>query len=395
MLKKCGGYLILLVLVSGFSWAWAQGQGTRSFLVMGAVSSQGQGALDARNRAEQAALRQAVERFILESLPETSMQSSMGALAPLLKEDPASYVRDFRILATVQEGPGYRVVARVSLDLERLTQRMKDLGLGLSRMPGILFMVSEQGLGDAEPKRWWEPNAGISGTGGRCMEGLVAVLEPAGFSMVLPDGRSLLGGERTVAGVLDMREAQRMGALFGAPVVLVGRARVAPGGNVMGERLQSFRAEISLIALDTEKGDVLAEVEDALVVVNEHAAAGEREALYQLGSKAGSRMAQELRSVWQRRVARDAAVSEIRMDIRGDQYLSRFVHFRKVLGEIEGVVSIERREISAQGMDIRVRYQGPASALASALLSQSYERFGIRISDVEEGRMQVTLISSP
>jgi hypothetical protein len=131
------------------------------------------------------------------------------------------------------------------------------------------------------------------------------------------------------------------------------------------------------------------------VVVNEHAAAGERDALYQLGSKAGSRMAQELRSAWLRRAARDAAVSEIRMDIRGDQYLSRFVHFRKVLGEIEGVVSIERREISAQGMDIRVRYQGRTSDLASALLSQSYERFGIRISDVEEGRMQVTLISSP
>lgn len=385
---------ILILLLLGFLGASAQEQVTGSFLVMVTVSTQSQGAVDLRNQAEQKALRQAVERFILENLPEDRMQEGLSRLTPLLLEDPGTYVRDFRILGTVQEGESYRLVARVSVDAGGLTRRMEDMGLGFSRLPGILFMVSEQGLEDAEPRRWWDPDARISRTGGRSMEALVTAMGNAGFNVLIPDDRSLFADGSSPSAVLDNREARRIAALFGAPVVLVGRAEAVSEGR-MGEGLEAFRGGLFLVALDTETGDILAEVEDSQVVLNASAAAGEREALYQAGTRVGSRMATELQTAWLHRAALKTAVSEIRMEIRGDNYLSRFVSFRKILAETEGVVSIERREITARGMEIRVRYQGSAAALAAALLGKKYDRLGIQISEVEENSLRVTLHAAP
>ncbi|TYT76096.1 hypothetical protein [Desulfobotulus mexicanus] len=383
----CG---ILLFLCFQTSWAKER----EGFLVMDAVPAQGVDAREARNRAERAVLARAVERFVLESLPEARISSALRTLAPLLEENPKNYVRDFRILATIEEKGSYRMVARVSPDAESIKRRMKELGMDFSRLPAILFMVSEQGLEDASPLKWWVPGAEMVFFGGRSTEAMASVMGGAGFDLVVPDGRNLSGGG--VSGpVLDMREARRIGILFEAAVVMAGRVRVTPGGNVMGDRKQSFRADVLLIALDTDTGDVLAEVEDSFVVVSETAAAGEREALSEAGRKAASRIVPDLQAAWLRKAEKDAEVREIRMDIAGENYLARFTHFRRILGEIEGLVSIERREITGQGMDVRVRYRGTAEELAGLLMGKNYDRFGVRISDVEDNRMRVTLVSSP
>ncbi|MCW7754737.1 hypothetical protein OOT00_12170 [Desulfobotulus sp. H1] len=394
MVKKIW-YVWCVLLLAGPQISWVQAGGGQSFLVMGTAEIQGEGGRNARSRAEQVALSRAVERFVLESLPESRIASSLTMLDPLWEEKPDGYIREFRILGTVQEGNRYHLVARVLPDGEKLTRRMKELGLGFSSLPGVLFMVSEQGLMDDAPRKWWVPDASISRTGGRTMEAMVTVMGQAGFHVILPDNRPLFSFEAEAPSVLDTREARRMGALFGAPVVLVGRARVEPGGNVMGDSKQSFRASVLLVALHTETGDVLAETEDFLVVVNENPSAGERDALYEAGRRAAARISPELQAAWSRKAGEDSLVREIRMDIGGDSFLTRFAHFRRALNEVEGVISIERREITAQGMDVRVRYRGRGNDLATALMGLSYDRFGVRISDVEEDRMRVTLVASP
>lgn len=383
------GILILLCLQT----AWANGR--EGFLVMDTVAVQGVDAREARSRAERAVLGRAVERFILESLPEARMASALRMLSPLLEENPKNYIRDFRILATMEEKGNYRMVARVSPDAEAIKGRMKELGMDFSRLPALLFMVSEQGLGDAAPLRWWVPGADMTFFGGRSTEAMVSVMGEAGFDLVVPDGRNLSAAGEEMGTVLDMREAGRIGNLFNAPVVMAGRVRVMPGGNVLGDRKQSFRADVLLLALDTDTGDVLAQVEESLVVVSETAAAGEREALFEAGRRAASRIVPDLQAAWMRKTEKDARVREIRMDITGENYLTRFTHFRRVLGEIEGFVSLERREITGQGMDVRVRYRGTAGELAALLMTKHYDRFGVQISDVEEDRMRVTLVSSP
>ena len=125
------------------------------------------------------------------------------------------------------------------------------------------------------------------------------------------------------------------------------------------------------------------------VSVNADAPAGKRDSLLGAGALAGGDLAATIGSAWQKE---EQPLTAVRVLIQGTRNLGNFVMFRRYLNELDGVKQMIPREMAIDEAVMIVDYQGPATALAEALMRLTFEAFGLDISAVTNDTMTVRLV---
>jgi len=171
----------------------------------------------------------------------------------------------------------------------------------------------------------------------------------------------------------------------------LGTAIASPTASIMGDDLKSFKVVLNARVLGTETGAELANISRTSVTANVDETVGGREALKMAGTLAGDDLAIQLAAEW-RKLAEKPSRMEVLVEGTGN--LANFVKFRRALTGIPGVEGVRVKEIKPNETTLIIDYQGKAEQLASALMLQNFENFGINIYEISKQNLKVALVSN-
>ncbi len=85
-------------------------------------------------------------------------------------------------------------------------------------------------------------------------------------------------------------------------------------------------------------------------------------------------------------------LTPLTVTVLGTEDLSSFVLFRSTLSKMEGVASVQNREMQANQTTLAVKYRGSADEFAEALLVKKYAGFNARVYEESENTFRVELM---
>ena len=85
-------------------------------------------------------------------------------------------------------------------------------------------------------------------------------------------------------------------------------------------------------------------------------------------------------------------LTPLTVTVVGTEDLSSFVLFRSTLNQLEGVESVQNREIRPNQTTLAVNYRGSAGSFAEALVVKKYAGFAARVYEESENTFRVELV---
>jgi len=381
----------LAALVPGSSAAAEPEQST--YVVIGTESIVSDNVNAARKTAIANGLVTAVGLAVSEVLSLNDMVTNLEKLNPLLHENTARYIQDFKVLAESRLEKSYSVLVQVTVASSRVRERLTRTGLLRVRqgMPRVLFFVSERELESDEVQYWWGPDKlYLKPTAERAM---AEAMREQGFDVIDHGPRMQQMAARSLndSPVVSAEEAVGFARAINVEVVVVGSAVADSATNVMGSDVRSFKGRIDVQVYWTDSGEEIASISRSAVTTNVNPTAGGRDALTGAGSLAGEELANQVAAAWQQEALK---ADRIEIELTGTRNLANFVQFRRSVGEISGVDEVQVKELKQDNALLSVGYRGEPRQLADELMRNAFETFGINIYEVGEDRLKVELISN-
>jgi hypothetical protein len=397
--SKCNRIgVTVVVLVSTFLLSVAvyaqQRVEDKTFVVVGSSRVHGENIQAARDQAISESLVTAVALMTEEVLKVDSLVENFPQVNEIIYENTNAFVQEYKVLTEAASGKFYRVIVKATVAGKKIAKQLSTAGILRAKidLPSALFFISEQNLQDDSPRYWWGKQMG--GFESISEATMADILEANGFPIVEHRGVGIgkianLGSD--LKPELSDEEAINLGSRLQADVVILGTAVASPTASVMGGDLKSFKVVLNLRVLGTETGYELADISRTSVTANVDETAGGREALKMAGTLAGDDLALQLAAKW-RKLAEQPSRMEVFVEGTGN--LANFVKFRRKLTGISGVEGIRVKEIKPNETTLIIDYKGKAEQLASALMLQNFENFGINIYEINKQNLRVALISN-
>ena len=385
-------FTLVLVLMT-FSAAQAKESATtKTFIVVGTAAMHGGNVTAAREKAIADSLVTAVALMTKELLEVESLVDNFSQLNELLLDQPSAFIQGYKVLTEAGREKSYRVVVQATVSGQQISKKLTNAGIlrATKTLPSVLFLIAEQNLEQQSPMYWWSPLGSSFVSISETV--MVEHLQEAGFILVNHRGartRPLVNWDDINKPDLTDLEAAEIGAALKADIILLGTSIASPSTNIMGSAMRSFNGTVTLRALRSGSAEPMLNLARTAVAVNEDDTVGGQEALEAAGAMAGPALAEELVVAWQKQAGRPSVVEVV---ILGTSHLAHYVKFRKKLNTISGVEGIRVKEIKPNEATLLVEYQGKPQNLASALMQQNFESFGINIFEVTSQTLKVELI---
>lgn len=319
---------------------------------------------------------------------------SFKDLNRLVLSDAGAFLQ-YKVLTETTTRQIYRVMVEANVSVSSIQNLLTQNGILLQNTTPlrVLLLISEKGLDASSYGSWWEDpfeasiaESALADT--LSSQGLVVIdhgqilppvlaAPPAGIWM---PSESKLTADRAVL----------FGEWFNADVVLVGSALSEQAPNTLGDELRSYRGTLSVKALRTDTGEVLAQSDRNILTTGTDDDTGSRRALMEAGARTGALLAVEIQNIWQQTEGTGSVLATIA--VKGGYQLAHFVTFRRMLSEIPGVSDLKTNRITPSETILDIEYDGTTQALAEALLLKSFGDFGIYITSTTPGGLRLSLV---
>ena len=385
-------FSLVMVLITFVAAQAQESATTKTFVVVGTAALHGDNVAAAREKAISDGLITAVALMTKELLEVESLVGNFSQLSELLFDNPNTFIQGYKVLTEAGQEKSYRVVVQATVSGKKISKALTDAGIlrASKTLPSVLFLIAEQNLDQEIPMYWWNPSG--SSFMAVAETSMVGRLQEAGFTVVNHRGarnRPLVNWNDINRPDLTDLEAAELGAALNADIIVVGRSAASPSTNIMGSAMRSFNGTVTLRALRSDSAEPMLNLTRTAVAVSEIDTVGGREALVDAGDMAGSALAEELITAWQKQAGRPSVVEVV---ILGTNQLAHYVKFRKTLNTISGVEGIRVKEIKPNEATLQVEYIGKPQDLAAALMQQNFKSFGINIFEITPENLKVELI---
>ncbi len=366
----------------------------KTFVVLGSSRVQGAYIQAARDKAISESLVTAVALMTEEVLKVDSLVENFPQVNRIVFENTDAFVQEYKVLTETESGKFYRVIVKATVAGKKIAKQLSTAGILRAKidLPSVLFFISEKNLQDDSPRYWWgKQMVGFESISEATMSD---ILKANGFPIVEHRGVEIgkladLGSD--IKPELSDEDAISLGVRLQAEAVILGSAVASPTASVMGDELKSFKVVLNARVLGTETGEELATISRTSVTANADEKAGGREALKMAGTLAGDDLAVQLAAAWRKLAEKP---SRLEIFVEGTGNLANFVKFRRALNGIPGVDGVRVKEIKPNETTLIIDYKGKAEQLASALMLQNFENFGINIYEISKQNLKVALVSN-
>ncbi|MFP4447040.1 MAG: flagellar assembly protein T N-terminal domain-containing protein, partial [Desulfosudaceae bacterium] len=266
----------------------------------------------ARDSAVNDALRKAVEQAVGTMISAQTVSENYTLLSDRVYSKTQGYIKNYEVLS---EQPGdqlYRVTVRAEVGTAEIKDDLSALGLLMSQksMPRVMIMVAEQNIGQEYYSYWWHHGARhdvrASSADLTVVENvLLRELGEKGFNLV--DHAAMSGKLQVPAAYkvesLSNTAIREIGNLYDAEVVIYGKAAAKLRGSIMNSAMQSAMANLSLRAVRTDNGQVIAsDTANAAGAHPDEVTAGSK-ALTQATEQAAATLLDQIMNRWSNEVS--------------------------------------------------------------------------------------------
>ena len=384
---------IWIIMAGGVSPTWgADPAEVDEISIVGSANIFKEDVATARNQAIASGLTTAVDIMVMKLLSKETVVKEFKSINEILSDSTNAFIQNYKVLGESVAGKRYRVIVQVTVLTEKLKSRLTKSGIVTKEaaLPAILFLLAEQKIEDAFPKYWWGEDPMFASS---VIETTLSSVFKARHFTTIEHGIILSMEEQAASerGVdLTDQQVVDIGNHLKAEVVIAGKAWVEQISNTMGGAVNSYKGFVQIRAVRTDTGEVIGETSHPFVTSGSDEAAGGREAIEGAASLAGPELADKIMGSWKKAVQ---PVEGLVLLIEGTKNLGNFVTFRRAVKDIKGVKGLQLAEIQENAAVIQVDFEGSGKMLAEAMMLKSFENFGIHISEVNETRIRVKLVS--
>lgn len=393
MLKRTCSWAVMTLLVVFLALPGAlraePGASLKVFLALGKGVISRSNIPAAKEKAVKEGLSTAVEEALFDILTENAITENFDAVTEILTDSPDTYIDGYKVVAERRFEAHYHVAVAASVAMDRLAGRLTASGIVLegSDKPKLLFLISERPPESEAFDHWW--GAGMSFIATVSDGAISTAMARRGFEVLphraLVEDASALGAD----GLIDREEALSIGRLFGADVVVAGRAWSEPSGNVMGEE-RSFRASVELEGLLVGTGRSLGRVRKASVAVGTEGEEVSTRAMTEAARNAGRDLSALITGAMKEKKSRATMIEVV---VEGTNFFENFTQLSREMEKLDGVLSIRPRERRIERAVMVVNFTGEAKALAEQLLARTYKGFSITLSEVSRDHIKVDMVA--
>lgn len=384
-------FLVLVAMISNAAWA-QQSVESKTFVVIGSATVQDANVSTAREKAIEDALVTAVALMAEELMEVEALVENFPQLNGLLFDQTNKYVKEYKVLTETATDRSYRVIMQATVFGDKISKQLSNAGITKTEavLPSVLLLIAEYNLDDTTPRYWWSQNEeSLESVAEAAMR---ASLKEAGFTIVdhkKAREEPLVNWRTMDKPDLTDQEVAELGTQLKADFVICGTAAASTSSNIMGSNMRSFTGTIAARLIRAGTGEKMLNLMRSAVTVNDDDVTGAREALEDVGALTAQAFAEDLVVLLQQQAGKPSVVE---MVVRGTGHLSYYVKFRKALNTISGVEGIRVKEIKPNEATLLVEYTGKTQDLASALMLQDFQSFGINIYEITQNSIRVELI---
>jgi hypothetical protein len=252
-------------------------------------------------------------------------------------------------------------------------------------------MVAEQNVGSPTPQAWWT-NQGFTTSLDVVENTFIDQWQPMGFSFV--DPQALKGKIKVTkamqSAALEDKEAKEFAGKAGAQVVIVGKAVAQEVGNkVFGTNMVSARSTLSVRAIRTDTGDILAtSTMDGGSMALDATTAGSN-ALKETTKKMAEELKTKIMKKWLEEVNAGQAIKLVVNNVKKTAFLK--VIKSTLTAQIRGVSAVRDRGFKNKVAEFEIDVKGSAQDLAIELEGKNFPDFKLEVDEVTANALEITL----
>ncbi len=345
----------------------------------------------AKDGAIKRAISISVAEVVSSMLTRSDLTANLGIIYDNVLENPQKYVVTYRLLNELDKSNHYIVAVESKIDAAALNALFTEEGILNKKnlIPKVLLLISEQAPGEILPRYWWGKNPlpykSITENAVAAYITNSHICEIAGTGDPRPDPETL---GITFDSIHDSNAAIKLGLEINADIVVIGSAVAKETLNTMGDE-KSYQADIFLKAFRTDTGDRIASVKTKAVAQNSVSETGIEEAFNKAGTLAGEEL---VSAIDQNLIEQNNGPGIIEITIQGTDYLSSFIMLKRIMNKMDGIQDIQTKELGSDQAVADIKFLGSAKKLANALMLQTFDSFGIEISDVKDASLTIKFV---
>lgn len=339
-------------------------------------------------------LRLAVQTALTQVLSTTEITDNFESISNLLAAKPGDFVQGYRILKEVSTGGSYRVLLETTVMAARLQagiSRTVPQAAGSGTMPKIIVMIAEKKINDLDYRYWWEkgrplpPNAMSQTIPNALREKGITIISPEEAGKHTED--LYIGLE--MAAIPPDFEAAMFAERLGADLVVVGTAVAEESLNRMGENVRAINGSVDIRVLRADTGEILTTIRETATGYGQEKETVAEKALTDAERQAGEKLSSQIASFGDRN---GSSSGSFILRISGENILPHLEKLRRAIMKTKGISTLKTNEMTPNSATLSVTFEGTPQQLADSLLMQSYERFGINITDVSSEGIVIQLL---
>ncbi len=357
--------LIFVISLVRYPAEGTENENRSEILVIGSGSVISGNVASARQKAISDALDKGFEIYLTRFLGSQTMINNFTRLINEVVPDSEEMVENFNILAEENNGKHYKLLVRIKVNENLMSEKLSQLGIILPDIPaiGVLFLVSQKDSQDRDVAYWWNaPDRNNPLTSTELI--LFRVFQERGFDPV--NRLSSVPEEEYSEDMIDLyltdEEAIEWGELFGVDIVVTG----------MSEIIQNEMVSISLNVMDVKEKTVIGEDSQ---IESVHQYDSDREQIMDTLTRAVNSIANRLTpAIIDSFEETEQEINLIEIELRGLRdfmQLNAFMEFLKA--DIEGVKSVIQTSVKGNLINLSVEFSGERDTFFNRV--KSHERF--------------------
>ncbi|MBA4367482.1 MAG: hypothetical protein C0403_07570 [Desulfobacterium sp.] len=383
--------LALVLLSSKTSFSIEPSPDLKTIVVTGTGLIVQNNVAKARENAISESLITAIGIVMSDLAPSDTLVSNFQSANEILFTHTDSFINDYRVLAETKYENRYRVLVQAKISANKIKQQLLEIGILSSetKKPKVLFLISQQNTGDIQPHYWWDIQSPELENKAETI--LSEIFTRKGFVVKShPSSTTLFEAKDLVLNTPepDHNTIIRLAKLVQADIAIVGRSFAEQTSNTMGKDSHSFKGTLMARAINISKESEIGKTFQTANTINTDENSGGLDAISQSASLAGEDLAVQLISSYSKK---ENEQSIIKIVVEGTRTLSNFVKFRKALSSLKNVGEIRSSEMKSNETTLIVEYRDKINTLAESLMLQSFDSFGINISNVSPDQLNIVL----
>ncbi len=346
----------------------------------------------ARDAAISDAQQKAVEQAIGILIDSQTQVENYQVISDSILSQTKGYIKRYNVVRELKEDNLLRVSITAEVALGKLGDDLSAIGILMGQMhkPRTMILVAEQNIGQEWVAWWWGGVHGQQTDMNIIDNTLMDKFTEKGFEMIDHQAAAQDIKVTQAYNVQDLsaQQARTLGNQANAEVVITGKGLAKLYGNI-GGGLKSVQADLSLRAVRTDTGQVLATATTHAAAVHISEVSAGNDALKKAATEAAEQLMTKILAQYSKEVGGTRSINIMVNGLNKTQ----FVKFKDVLrNQVRGIKDLNERSFQNGVAKISVSSKSSAQILSDELSLKDFGTFTVEVVSSTANQLELRVV---